>query len=103
MSSIDYTLLYRGKKVLKKCLTKLKIIAIIKKREQSKGEKMTIREFIAKHGRKYNISYSSLHRLIQIGALKENIHYVKSYRAVRCKFVVNEQKLIQYLETGETR
>ena len=64
---------------------------------------MTIREFIAKHGRKYNVTYSSLHRLIQIGALKENIHYTKSYRAVRARFLVNEQKLIQYLQTGESK
>lgn len=64
---------------------------------------MTIREFVKKYGKKYNINYSSLYRLIQIGTLKENIHYVKSYRAVKCKFLVNEQKLIQYLETGEIK
>ena len=61
---------------------------------------MTIREFVRKYFDRYGITYSALHRLIRIGAIKENIHYTKSYRAVRARILVNENKLVQYLETG---
>lgn len=61
---------------------------------------MSIREFVRKYYERYGITYASLHRLIRIGAIKENVHYTKSYRAVRARIVVNENKLVQYLETG---
>ena len=61
---------------------------------------MTIREFVKKYHGRYHLTYASLYRLIAIGALKENIHYTKSYRFIRARFLVNEQKLVQYLETG---
>ena len=61
---------------------------------------MSIREFVDKYSERYRITYASLHRLIRIGALKENVHYTKSYRAVRARILVNETKLVQYLDTG---
>lgn len=61
---------------------------------------MSIQEFLDKHGKEFNLSYASLYRLITIGALKENIHYTRSYRAVRARFIVNEQRLLQFLKTG---
>ena len=64
---------------------------------------MSIKEFVDKYGVKYCLSYSTLHRLIRLGVLKENIHYTKSYRAVRCRILINEQKLLQYLKTGREK
>ena len=61
---------------------------------------MSIREFVQKYFERYGVTYASLHRLIRIGALKENIHYTKSYRAIRARILVNESRLVQYLETG---
>jgi hypothetical protein len=64
---------------------------------------MTIREFVNKHGKQYKITYSSLHRLIRLGALKENIHYTKSYRAIRSKIELNENKVEVFLKTGRAK
>ncbi len=64
---------------------------------------MTIKEFVAKHGQYYNIKYGTIHRLIQLGALKENIHYEKSHRAVRSIISLNEYKVLQYLQTGRVK
>ena len=61
---------------------------------------MSIREFVQKYYEQYGVTYASIHRLIRIGALKENIHYTKSYRAVRARIVVNETRLVQFLDTG---
>lgn len=61
---------------------------------------MSLKEFVNKYADRFQVSYASLHRLINIGALKENIHYTKSYRAVRARILINEMKLVQYLETG---
>ena len=64
---------------------------------------MTIREFVEKHGQYYKIKYGTIHRLIRLGALKENIHYQKSHRAVRSSILLNEYKVLQYLQTGRAQ
>lgn len=62
---------------------------------------MSIIQFVKKYKKVYDITYATLHRLIRIGALKENIHYTKSYRVTKCRYLLNEKKVIQYLETGK--
>lgn len=64
---------------------------------------MKIKQFVEKYGEQYNITYSSLHRLIRLHVLKENIHYTKSYRAIRSRIELNERKVKYYLETGRDK
>lgn len=59
---------------------------------------ITLREFVERHGKEHNITYSSIYRLISIGALKENIHYTKSRRERRSRICVYEYELLQYLK-----
>lgn len=62
---------------------------------------MTIKEFVQKYGEVYNVNYNSLHRLIRLGALKENIHYTLSHRVYKSKINLKEKKVKMFLETGE--
>lgn len=63
---------------------------------------ITLREFVERHGREHNITYSSIYRLIQIGALTENVHYFKSRRERRYRICVYEYELLKYLK-GATK
>lgn len=59
---------------------------------------ITLRQFVERHGKEHNITYSSIYRLIKIGALKENVHYFKSRRERRSRLAIYEYELLQYLK-----
>ena len=61
---------------------------------------MKISEFVGKH-QDLGIRYHTIHRLIREKALKENIHYRRSFRGNYEKYELIEAPLIKFLQGGD--
>ena len=58
---------------------------------------MKISEFVAKH-KELDVSYYTIHRLINERVLRENVHYRLSYRGSYKKYSVLERPLVKFLK-----